>query len=34
MAKRLIEAMHGTISASNLEAGGAQFSISLPMMDK
>lgn len=34
MAKRLIEAMHGTISASNQNTGGARFTITLPVMEE
>ncbi len=33
MAQRLVEAMHGTISANNLDTGGAQFTITLPVME-
>lgn len=33
MAKRLIEAMHGTISADNQDTGGARLTIVLPLME-
>jgi signal transduction histidine kinase len=32
MAKRLIEAMNGVISAENRPEGGAQFTIQLPIL--